>query len=191
MKISAIFVFVAVLILANSAFAASQKRGGWLYEKYCISCHGEDGSGTPYGKELFFPVKDLRPNYLLTSEEIGFMIRYGLFERELLGKGETLTDRDIDDLTAYIRTFRYIPNIRAGRRLYLRLCSICHGRDGTGDKNFVTPNLKESMISDIEMTRIIRRGRHDTAMINKRRRIYNTEIADMVNYILSIREKQS
>ena len=168
--------------------AASRKRGEWLYEKYCISCHGEDGAGTPYGKELSPPVRHIRPNYLLTTEEITFVIRYGLFKRELLGKGETLTGGDIKDLLRYLREFRYASDARKGRRLYRRLCAICHGRDGTGDRNFVTPDLTRSRVSDFGIARIIRQGRHDTSLLKNRRRLYNTEIADIVTYLISLRE---
>ena len=179
-----------LLFTAAETLGASKKRGAWLYEKYCLSCHGEDGSGTSYGKELSPPVRDLRPNYLLTSEEMTFLIKYGLFERELLGKGETFTAGDIRDLIRYIREFRYIADERRGKRLYRRLCAICHGGGGEGDKNFVTPDLRASVTSDFEIARIIRRGRHDTAILKKRRPLHNTEIADIVIHLISMRTEE-
>ncbi len=181
----------AILLLAFfytiHAEAGDQNRGRWLYERYCEDCHGNDGSGTPYGRDLNFPVKDLRPNYLLTTDEIKLVIKYGLFERELLDKGKGFTDEDIDDIISYIRTFAYTPSPGKGRRLYRRLCAFCHGRDGEGDRNFLTPNLKESSITDIDMARLMRQGRHDTKMIDKKQRLKNTEIADICSYLLSIR----
>jgi len=184
-----IILFAMLLLLsAADSSAASRKRGEWLYEKYCTSCHGEDGTGTPYGKELSPPVRDIRPNYLLTTEEMTFLIRYGLFERELLGKGESLTGGDIKDLLRYLREFRYTPDARKGRRLYRRLCAICHGRDGGGDRNFVTPDLTRSRVSDFGIARIIRQGRHDTSLLKNRRRLYNTEIADIVTYLITLRD---
>ncbi|MFQ5587140.1 MAG: c-type cytochrome [Thermodesulfobacteriota bacterium] len=188
MRVIIILISLLTFLSAGDLFAASRKRGAWLYEKYCMSCHGDDGAGTPYGKELSPPVRDIRPNYLLTTEEITFLIRYGLFERELLEKGETLTEGDIKDLIRYIRGFRYLPDERRGRRLYRRLCAICHGREGQGDKNFVTPALTKSRVSDFGIARIIRQGRHDTSILKKRRRLSNTEIADIVTYLISIRE---
>jgi mono/diheme cytochrome c family protein len=189
MKSILLLLIITLMLLINSSdvMANNQERGRWLYAKYCDSCHEQDGSGTPYGKGLDFPVRDLRTSYLLSQEDMRFFIRYGLFERELLDKGKGLKADDIDDLISYIRSFSYTPNSIRGRRLYRRLCAICHGRRGHGDTNFATPDLRRGSLTDVDMAKMIRYGRHDTKMIGKKDRLGNTDIADIISYLLSIR----
>lgn len=63
--------------------------------------------------------------------------------------GESLTDRQVSDLTAYVRELQTgtvggeapIPNVgdrlEVGRVLYTTRCQVCHGAEGKGDGPFI------------------------------------------------------
>ncbi len=51
------------------------EQGRKIFVKYCVKCHGEDGSGSEYGRYLKTnPVRDLRTNRLFLSESELFIV---------------------------------------------------------------------------------------------------------------------
>lgn len=172
---------------AEEADKALIQRGKDIYTEQCLRCHGMDGAPTPLGlKQKPFPAKDLRPNHLLPNAELKMIIKYGLFMRAMEAK--PLSDNDIDAVIAYIRTINYKPDSVNGKKRFLEVCAICHGNDVKGKSNIGTPNMHESKLSDVEMARIIRMGKHNTPMTPKRDALNNTEIADVIAYFMTLRK---
>jgi mono/diheme cytochrome c family protein len=54
----AAFVLLLVAVLPSRAAAEGNGTGAGVYKAKCVTCHGQDGSGTPVGKSL--QVADLR-----------------------------------------------------------------------------------------------------------------------------------
>jgi mono/diheme cytochrome c family protein len=109
------FLYAAVAALAMSAPMASgaagdKARGEELFLRYCQGCHGPDGRG---GGKAFMPhVGPLaRKGYidLMEDSDLAHVIKEG---GQAVGKSSympswksTLSDQDIADIIAFIRTF--------------------------------------------------------------------------------------
>lgn len=172
---------------AEEADKALIQRGKDIYAEQCVRCHTMDGSPTALGlKQKPFPAKDLRPNHLLPNAELKMIIKYGLYMRAMEAK--PLSDNDIDAVIGYLRTLTYKTNAVNGKKRFLEVCAVCHGNDAKGKPSIGTPNLHESKLSDVEMARIIRMGKHNTPMTPKRDALSNTEIADVIAYFMTLRK---
>jgi mono/diheme cytochrome c family protein len=75
-------------------------RGEALFHVYCIVCHGEKGSGSPFTIVALEQVASGMDDAVL----FGF-ISEGLQGTSMPGFGKTLTDEQIEDLVAFIRTW--------------------------------------------------------------------------------------
>ena len=94
--------------------AVSPERGRALFATWCASCHGAGGRGDgPLARELPAALMDLtRPNFLLLREGPGAppldaslarLVRHGLPPTTMPGH-EYLTDQEVADLVAWVRT---------------------------------------------------------------------------------------
>ena len=97
-----------VLAAVPIAFAADAKE---VYDKSCASCHGKDGKGdTPAGKKL--KAKDYTDPAVqaaLKDEELIKAVKEGVKDGDktkMKGFGDKLTDEEIKQLIAYIRSFK-------------------------------------------------------------------------------------
>ncbi|GMR04628.1 MAG: hypothetical protein BMS9Abin23_0529 [Thermodesulfobacteriota bacterium] len=193
--------FVTALLLvagtygtASSADVKSSsvdvKNGRKIFFKYCAKCHARDGSVSEYGRNKKpRPARDLRTNRLFISPaELRTIIKYGLYGREMKGWQSKLTDKEILDVAAFVRTLKYTPDIKAGKKFYEKRCASCHAQNGPGKKLFHAPDLDMSPLGAIEMGRVIRFGRHGTMMTPKRDMFKNTDIANVVAYLQSIKK---
>ncbi|WP_157596206.1 c-type cytochrome [Plesiocystis pacifica] len=93
--------------------AETLEQGRDLYRRYCVSCHGEDGSGQgPAARNLRFPPRDFRkaeftfaPEGALPSHEaLVDRIRSGVPERGM-PPWVGMKDEDLSALADYIKTF--------------------------------------------------------------------------------------
>jgi mono/diheme cytochrome c family protein len=101
-----VFGLVLLFLFAIPHPAAAQvgnaDEGQKLFVKYCVSCHGPDGSGsTAVGKAM--GAKDLRSPEAkkLTDAEISTQINKG--KGNMPPFGSSLKKEKVDDLIAYIR----------------------------------------------------------------------------------------
>ncbi len=132
-------------------------RGLYVFQAYCVGCHGISGRGDgPVAAKLFNDFQ-ARPGDLAdvafqdshTDAQLTAAIKTG-------GKGihktpympawsQTLTDRQVIDLVAFVRELKpravevsasMIPvgdQLELGRALYTVRCLACHGPDGKGN----------------------------------------------------------
>jgi mono/diheme cytochrome c family protein len=75
-------------------------RGDALFDVYCIVCHGEQGNGSPF---TAVALKDAASG--MDDATLSGFISQGLSGTSMPGFGKTLTDEQIADLVAYIRTW--------------------------------------------------------------------------------------
>ena len=114
-----------------------------IYGKICSQCHGQNGEGTAIGPNL----NDLLDD---TDQEIGAVISHGITDTNMLAFGSILTDNQISDLVALIRTFpppqsssqptptgqpaATSPTFDADiLPIFERSCKVCHGTLGGWD----------------------------------------------------------
>src|SRR3989337_4419609 len=182
-----IMLFV-VLGVYSAAFANG--NGKKIFEKYCVKCHGNDGSVSEYGRSLKpMPARDLRTNRLFISpKELLVTIKYGVYGREMKGWADILTNDEVKDVAQYLRTLSYKPDPKNGEGLFNLRCASCHAKEGAVKKLFGAPDLDMSPLGEREMAQVIRFGRHNTVIFPKETILLNPEIANIVAYLISIKK---
>jgi len=191
MKRLALIAGITLLFFATThdlhASSSSASKGKTVYEKNCAACHGVRGEVSEHGKKLKpFPAKDLRTN-LLSDKELKYIVKYGIYGRAMKGQEKKLSEKDIKNVIAYIRTMDYKPDIKRGKKRFETVCGPCHvnpkGRELT--KAF---ELNKSKLSKEEMAEVIRYGRHERPMLARRDSLSNVDIADILGYLMSTRK---
>lgn len=165
---AALPLFLAAILAAPPAAAkpGDVDRGAEVYEKRCMGCHGEEGEGDGPAAELLNPpprdfsagqykiktttFDDMVPN----DEDLLRMVRDGMPGTAMPGWGDILSEQEMWDVIAYIKTFAgleeeapsdqvdygeqvasSVESIAAGEKLFHEddRCSECHGQQGRGD----------------------------------------------------------
>ena len=179
--------FMGVVIFWAWHPAIANENGKRIYEKYCVKCHGEDGSVSEYGRAR--KARDLRTNRLFISpKELLVTVKYGVYGREMKGWSDILTNDEVKDVAQYIRTLSYKPDPKNGEGLFNLRCASCHAKEGAAKKLFGAPDLDMSPLGEREMAQVIRFGRHNTVMFPKETILLNPEIANIVAYLISIKK---
>lgn len=89
-----------VALVPAAAGAADAIRGGELYDRHCILCHGRDGRPVlPGAPDLSLPTALLKPD-----PELLISIRSG--RGAMPAYQGLLRDREILDIVAHLRTLR-------------------------------------------------------------------------------------
>ena len=166
-RLIAISLMLLIGLTATSAFSAGDaEKGEQIYVQRCTLCHGEDGDGMgPAAERLNPPPRDFTmAQYKIRTtafEEIvpvdGDLVRMihdGMPGTAMPGWSDVLTEQDINDLVAFLKTLAgleeeepgqiidfgaQVPispeSIEAGRKLFHEddRCSECHGQSGKGD----------------------------------------------------------
>jgi len=124
----------------------SESRGKVMFARTCAQCHGEVGMGhvgPAIGNADF-----------LAQVDDGFIKETAAYGRSgtgmmgnLRGQGGTVSmdERQVNDVTAYMRSLQAAPrryagtartqgDVSLGRTLFARTCAQCHGPAGSGDK---------------------------------------------------------
>jgi DMSO reductase family type II enzyme heme b subunit len=163
-------VFGVVLLVAVGAAGAAMAQSGDaarakpIYAKRCALCHGGEGDGQgPAAERLIPPPRDFSEgqykikttgfdDIVPNDTDLFRMIRDGMPGTAMPGWSDMLSDQDMWDLVAYIKTFAGLEeekpgeqvdygkqvatsdeSIAAGRKLFLDRCAECHGDEGKGD----------------------------------------------------------
>jgi len=157
---------LCALVIAGTAAAkpGDAAKGKDIYDKRCTWCHGEKGDGAGAAKDLLNPpprdftsgnykiktssFEDMVPN----DDDIFRMIRDGMPGTGMPGWSDVLTEQDMWNLVAYVKTFANYDtppatqidfgtqisssseSIDKGRKLYEEgdRCVECHGKSGKG-----------------------------------------------------------
>ena len=112
-KRSAAIVFFLTIICSSSwAIAetgvANPKRGGEIYRSQCLTCHGENLNGQgPRSQYLKILPADLQSlsSRLKSDFELLVIIGHGVIFTPMHDYRDVLSEQDIRDLVAYIRTY--------------------------------------------------------------------------------------
>ena len=122
-------IFIVLLFLSNTTFAHNHfpittdskmmiKRGKILYEQNCASCHMINLSGAKNWKGLDEdghrkapPLNGTGHTWHHDDKTLHAIIKYGFaklvknYEGKMMGFGEKLSDKDIDNILAYIKSY--------------------------------------------------------------------------------------
>ncbi len=90
-----------VVALALVAAAARAEDAAALFQAKCKICHGADGKGTPVGKTMGAP--DLTAAKI-SADDATKVIENG--KGKMTGYKGKLSDKQITDLVAHVRTFK-------------------------------------------------------------------------------------
>jgi DMSO reductase family type II enzyme heme b subunit len=163
------------MVAAGPAMAkpGNADNGAEVYAKRCVGCHGEEGDGSgPAAERLNPPPRDFTlgqykikttgfDDIVPNDEDLFRMIRNGMPGTAMPGWGDLLSEQDMWDLVAYIKTFAGFEeekpsqqvdygaqalssaeSIEKGKKIFHDgdRCSECHGEDGKGN---ATKKLKD------------------------------------------------
>ncbi|MBE9503935.1 MAG: c-type cytochrome [Proteobacteria bacterium] len=165
MKMKIILALLISWFMIGTAMAKSGNvdNGTEVYNKRCVWCHGEEGDGMGPGADRMNPpprdftsgmykinttgFDDMVPN----DEDIYRMIADGMPNTNMPGWSDILSEQDMWDLVAYLKTFagyeeekpetqvdfgKQIPSsedsLKKGAELFKDRCSECHGDAGKG-----------------------------------------------------------
>ena len=101
-------------LLPRDSTDAKVFRGGLVYSNYCVTCHGYNADGNGRAARLYNP----KPANLRMSDKndayFGLIVRMG---GEAMGRsqfmppwGAELTDEQVNDLVAYLRSINARPH---------------------------------------------------------------------------------
>ena len=97
-----------LLLLPSTAFAGDAAKGKTAYSANCMACHGDAGDGNgPAAMALDPKPNDFtKPSYWegKTDEDVKKVIKSGK-PGTTMAPFPQLTDEQLDDLVAYLRTF--------------------------------------------------------------------------------------
>jgi len=184
-----------ILALSMIPFIASASDsddyidGKALYIANCARCHAEDGSGNEYGTSLKpFPARNHRAiAQLIGRDELRRIITYGIVGTAMTPKKYALDGLEIEEVIDYIKTFEYKPDLNNGKKRFEAICTSCHGKDGRAQTGMGAKNLVYSTLTLEETAHTMRYGRPGTKMTSKRHQMSNEDIADVANYVHSLR----
>ncbi len=111
-----------VLTIAPAlAQTSSPEAGQAIYERACVGCHGPDGRGGRMGRMLAVAPRNLADHaYMQTrsTEQLFAVIKHGSAAQGLSeampGFGNQLTDAQIRDTVAYVKTLSKVASSTAG-----------------------------------------------------------------------------
>jgi len=182
-------ILLAMALFPAVASANDKIDGKQLYNQYCSKCHAEDGTGSEKGKALKpFPARNHRAiAQLIGRDEIRRFITYGVAGTEMKPKKYTLNGLEIEAVIDYIKTFTYAVDLKNGKKRFEQVCSSCHGKDGKASTGLGAEDLVYTQLDLIGIAHAIRYGRQGTMMVGKRHQLNNKDIADISNYVYSLR----
>lgn len=200
----------AVLLLAATWWAAPvhaaiqsaspQQTPAALYQAHCSGCHGDNADGRARAqKRMSPPPRDFttpQATQELTRERMIAAVRNGVPGTAMAGLKKRLSEAQIAAVVDHVRDTYMRPSVTdasRGRRIYARVCSVCHGDQGKGSM-FASPNLKPaprdftSQAAKDELTRdrmlaAVAQGRPNTAMQGYARRFSQEDLEAVVDYI--------
>lgn len=172
-----------------------------LYHNYCSVCHGDNGDGRSRAQGSLKPApRDFTSPAAaqdLTRDRMIASVRSGRPNTAMVGWSSQLTDAQIVAVVDYVRSTFMRPSITdqdsRGRRIYARVCSVCHGDQGAGSM-WASANLRpaprdfSSPMAKVELTRdrmlaAVSQGRPKTAMQAYAGKFSREDMEAVVDYI--------
>jgi mono/diheme cytochrome c family protein len=201
----AAFSLLLLMALGSQALAQDEdvERGKALFGENCVVCHGYDGQGR-VGAALTDWFVSIDPEAFVRStvgDGVGNMPAFAQ------ANGGPLTDQEIDDIAAYILSWRErvepaptptpvpvtpIPAVAGvsgdptvGAQIYARECRLCHGEQGEGGIGATLSGPIASTQPAAFIRQVINDGIEGSPMPAFRGALGSDEIEDVVAFVLS------
>ncbi|MCP3849158.1 MAG: cytochrome c [Gammaproteobacteria bacterium] len=142
------FFLSCLLLVSTNSYSADLENGKQQF-RFCTLCHGQVGQGVKGGD---FPKIGGLPKYYLDHQLKQFVAEERFNPAMVtIGRLDTMSDKDKDDLTAYIASIdiqkeaptltipTYTGNAKKGKKLYKVDCKTCHGSKAEGKKKKEAP----------------------------------------------------
>lgn len=183
-----------------SSGAQTQQSPAALYHNYCSVCHGDKGDGNSQAQgSMKPPPRDFtspQASQELTRDRMLAAVKGGVPRTAMVGWKNQMTDDQIAKVVDYVRSTYMRPSISdsdRGRKIYARVCSVCHGERGNGSmwasanlrpapRDFTTAEAKADLSRE-KMLAAVNSGRPKTAMQGYGTRISAEDQAAVIDYI--------
>ncbi|WHY76031.1 c-type cytochrome [Neobacillus sp. WH10] len=187
----------------SKAIAAGEK----VYNKNCLVCHGETGKGE--GINAGTALNNQKFLNTVSDKDLFNYVKYGREGTGMPAYGPRLSDKDINNLVAFMRDWQteekdyaapktISGNPERGEKQYNLYCLNCHGEAGAGKLKMGTvlanpQYLKYTTNKQIWLSTAY--GREETRMgpslkgLDGARQLSKEEISDIVSYIRTLKPK--
>lgn len=198
--LSAVLLLAATWVAAPVHAARPAPTPAQLYQSHCASCHGDEADGRGRTRKNMNPVpRDFttpQATQELTRERMIAAVKNGVPGTAMASLKKQLSDAQIAAVVDHVRNTYMRPSVTdasRGRRIYARVCSVCHGDQGKGSmfaspnlkpapRDFTSPAAKEDLTRD-RMLASVAQGRPNTAMQGYARRFSQEDLEAVVDYI--------
>jgi mono/diheme cytochrome c family protein len=159
--------------------------GAQVYASTCAACHGADGEGTAIGPALN------RAELLAKGDDsLRAATGEGIPGTSMLAFEDRLTDQEIKDVVAFIRSWSQGPSAEgdavSGAQGYASTCAACHGADGEGTAIGPALNRAELLAKGDDFLRATTgEGIPGTSMLAFADRLTDQEIEDIIVFLRS------
>jgi len=99
---ASLVMITAVVLAASPAAGDDSATGAGVFKAKCVTCHGQDGSGTAVGKSL--KVADLRSPEIQSKPDAELTQAISDGKGNMPGFKGNITDDEIHAVLAYVRT---------------------------------------------------------------------------------------
>ncbi|WND03301.1 c-type cytochrome [Temperatibacter marinus] len=92
--------------LTENPVQGDREKGKGLFQQHCATCHGEDGKGVEQDGHMIAPVLS-NPSFLAYNKDefIRYAIEWGREGTAMQSFRPLVSEEDLDNLTAYVRSF--------------------------------------------------------------------------------------
>ncbi|MBI5033117.1 MAG: c-type cytochrome [Chloroflexi bacterium] len=212
-----LFIVSATLVMVATAHAQTgdAARGQKLFAQDCAVCHGDRGQGR-VGATLAKDFPGIRVDVLL-KDTISNGVQGSVMPAWAKSKGGPLTDAEIDDIVAYIRSLGNIaptlppvtlPPTRQpilptpvatfppgdstrGAQVYNANCAVCHGANGEGRVGATLrkdwSGINVMALLDTTISRGVAGSKMPAWAQSNGGPLSNQEISDVAAYILTLK----
>jgi len=134
--------FAAMEFVELSQNDEAQALGKSLFASYCTTCHGSDARGAPGYPNL------TDNDWLWGNAEAELIATIGNGRQAAMPVLASALggDEGIDSMVKYVKSLsggEADAGATSAQPMFVALCSVCHGVDGTGNKIFGAPNLTD------------------------------------------------
>lgn len=205
-------------VMAGNAFAGEKHKfipgetrtGAYIFQNYCVVCHGEKGDGQSRAKNGLNPpprnFTSPESAAELTRERMIHSVTNGRPGTAMIGWGQELSKAEIEGVVDHIRsTFMRLEKAKTsapkrpdskllesrGGVLYMQACAMCHGESGaratSGNmqpppRDFTAPQAAAEL-SRKRMIASVTNGRPGTAMRGYSSQYSKGDIEAIVDFI--------
>ncbi len=175
--------------------SAAEAAGRELYERSCISCHGENLEGVPNRGPSLIGVGEAAVYFQVHTGRMPLVRQ----EADAPDKPAVFSDEEIDQLMAYVQANGGGPtlpsgdlrdgDVAEGGELFRLNCASCHnfvGEGGALSSGKVAPSLNDS--SDLEIYTAMLTGPENMPVFGDNQ-LTSDEKRSIINYVQTIQEQ--